>query len=231
MTSCVDQIPLVGVWDQCGNTRGWDKHRREGEAPCAACSLARRQYQRDIRERHRRGEMKDSAHSRAARSRRPKCGTKNGYLAHKSRGERACDDCKRAHADHMAEYRARVGRDREREAAYDRARYRRRVSRPEGKRAQRLNEKARRAREAGALVPGVRVTADGVVGRFLVWGNRCWMCGGDGAPEGLTLDHVKPLSAGGKHLLANLRPACRSCNSRKGARWYGVEKLDEKACA
>ncbi len=30
---------------------------------------------------------------------------------------------------------------------------------------------------------------------------------------------VKPLAKGGSHWASNLRPACRSCNSRKGDRW------------
>jgi len=51
----------------------------------------------------------------------------------------------------------------------------------------------------------------------------CWMCGG---PKE-TADHVKPLSAGGAHMLANLRPACLSCNSRKRCRWpFSVEMLN-----
>lgn len=53
------------------------------------------------------------------------------------------------------------------------------------------------------------------------WGNSCWMCGGPAT----TIDHVKPLSKGGSHLLANLRPACKPCNSSKHARWFGVSKL------
>lgn len=47
------------------------------------------------------------------------------------------------------------------------------------------------------------------------WGNACWLCGGAWAD----IDHVKPLSKGGSHLLANLRPICKSCNSHKHARW------------
>lgn len=51
----------------------------------------------------------------------------------------------------------------------------------------------------------------------------CWMCGG---PKE-TADHVKPLSAGGPHMLSNLRPACVSCNSRKRSRWpFSVEMLN-----
>ncbi len=42
----------------------------------------------------------------------------------------------------------------------------------------------------------------------------CWLCGG---PAG-SVDHVIPLSEGGPHCLSNLRPACGSCNSSKGAK-------------
>ncbi|NAE18264.1 hypothetical protein GUJ16_13385 [Enterococcus hirae] len=38
------------------------------------------------------------------------------------------------------------------------------------------------------------------------------------------IDHVKPLSRGGSAWPANLRPACRTCNSKKRARWpYPLE--------
>jgi 5-methylcytosine-specific restriction endonuclease McrA len=34
----------------------------------------------------------------------------------------------------------------------------------------------------------------------------------------LTMDHVIPLSKGGNHTASNIVPACRSCNSHKGAK-------------
>lgn len=37
-------------------------------------------------------------------------------------------------------------------------------------------------------------------------------------PAQLTQDHITPLTQGGLHEIDNLAPACRSCNSRKGAR-------------
>jgi 5-methylcytosine-specific restriction endonuclease McrA len=43
----------------------------------------------------------------------------------------------------------------------------------------------------------------------------CWVCGG--AKE--HVDHVKPLNKGGAHCLANLRPACASCNASKQDAW------------
>jgi 5-methylcytosine-specific restriction endonuclease McrA len=41
---------------------------------------------------------------------------------------------------------------------------------------------------------------------------RCHYCGTDGK---MTLDHVIPLSKGGKHTIDNVVPACPRCNSKK----------------
>lgn len=55
-------------------------------------------------------------------------------------------------------------------------------------------------------------------------GGHCAYC--NTRPEALTMDHVVPLSRGGKHAIENILPACKSCNSRKGARtpgeWFGL---------
>lgn len=51
--------------------------------------------------------------------------------------------------------------------------------------------------------------------KWRYWGGLCWMC----RKPATTWDHVKPLSKGGSFSLANLRPACKSCNSQKGAKW------------
>jgi 5-methylcytosine-specific restriction endonuclease McrA len=44
----------------------------------------------------------------------------------------------------------------------------------------------------------------------------CWLCG---RREGLQGDHVKPLSRGGPHCLANIRPCCPTCNWLKADQW------------
>lgn len=47
------------------------------------------------------------------------------------------------------------------------------------------------------------------------------------SPFDLTLDHLLPRALGGDHSIKNLVTACRSCNSRKGARsWktWGTKK-------
>jgi 5-methylcytosine-specific restriction endonuclease McrA len=62
----------------------------------------------------------------------------------------------------------------------------------------------------------IEFTAAEKSSRFALWGGRCWMCGIDGATQE---DHVKPITKGGSHCLANLRPICHSCNASKGGRW------------
>jgi len=71
----------------------------------------------------------------------------------------------------------------------------------------------KRARKQRATA--LPVSAVDIAAKMAYWGNRCWIC------HGLqqAVDHVKPLSKGGFHCLANLRPICHLCNSRKRDRW------------
>jgi len=72
----------------------------------------------------------------------------------------------------------------------------------------------RRAFKRGA--PGYNyTTANMIAARWEMWGGRCWICG---EPATAT-DHVKPLSKGGSHYPANLRPICGHCNSVKKDKW------------
>jgi len=73
-------------------------------------------------------------------------------------------------------------------------------------------KRRRRAAKRGARC--VPFTPEQLAARLSMF-RGCWVCGG--AAD--TVDHVKPLTAGGWHCLANLRPACRPCNARKGTRW------------
>lgn len=45
-------------------------------------------------------------------------------------------------------------------------------------------------------------------------GNKCLLCGC--AP--VTMDHVIPLSKGGRHHVSNLQPLCGPCNNKKGTK-------------
>jgi 5-methylcytosine-specific restriction endonuclease McrA len=46
-------------------------------------------------------------------------------------------------------------------------------------------------------------------------GGTCHYCGQQVGRENLTMDHVVPLSRGGKSKKGNLVPACKACNNKK----------------
>jgi 5-methylcytosine-specific restriction endonuclease McrA len=43
----------------------------------------------------------------------------------------------------------------------------------------------------------------------------CHYCGRSTPPKDLTMDHVVPLSRGGRSVKGNLVPACKECNTKK----------------
>lgn len=52
------------------------------------------------------------------------------------------------------------------------------------------------------------------------WKNRrssgvCYYCGGKFPPAELTMDHLIPVSRGGRSIRANVVPCCKECNNRK----------------
>ena len=61
----------------------------------------------------------------------------------------------------------------------------------------------------------------------LLW--TCHYCGCVLDRTTATMDHVVPLSKGGTNFLDNILPACRSCNSKKGARLHYVGKRQKLA--
>lgn len=81
------------------------------------------------------------------------------------------------------------------------------------------HERKRRARKQSVLT--LEFTAKELADKMGFWGNRCWMCHGPFE----AVDHVKPIAKGGPHILANLRPTCRACNTAKHARWPLAEVL------
>lgn len=44
------------------------------------------------------------------------------------------------------------------------------------------------------------------------------VCGFCGTKERLTIDHIIPISLGGKNIISNTQILCLNCNTRKGAR-------------
>ena len=45
--------------------------------------------------------------------------------------------------------------------------------------------------------------------------NRCYYCGKPFPAKELTMDHIVPLSRGGRSIKSNLVPCCKSCNTEK----------------
>lgn len=47
---------------------------------------------------------------------------------------------------------------------------------------------------------------------------HCYYCGTELKDGNATIDHVKPMDAGGGNGYTNLVPSCKSCNSKKGTK-------------
>lgn len=73
-----------------------------------------------------------------------------------------------------------------------------------------LYNQKRRALKRKAVIQSF--TLEQLNQRMSVFGFNCAYCNG----KFEHVDHVIPLSKGGKHCLANLRPACKFCNLSKG---------------
>ena len=60
--------------------------------------------------------------------------------------------------------------------------------------------------------------------RFFIYSRdnyRCKLCGRSERQDYLEIDHIKPISKGGKSTLDNLQTLCRTCNKQKGNKYYG----------
>ena len=57
----------------------------------------------------------------------------------------------------------------------------------------------------------------------------CLMCG---STENVHIDHIIPISKGGRHAIGNLQPLCKPCNTAKSNKymieWRAVNDLSEK---
>jgi len=54
--------------------------------------------------------------------------------------------------------------------------------------------------------------------------NKCLCCG---TSERMSLDHIIPITKGGKHIAENVQPLCCSCNSRKGTKIIDYRPKEE----
>lgn len=109
----------------------------------------------------------------------------------------------------------RVGRSRRDPAKQRDANARWRKANPERFRElNRMSVAVRKVRLAKAQT--IPFTVEQLEARLAFYGWKCWMC--KTAPFE-HLDHVKPISKGGSHMLSNLRPACGFCNMSKKDKW------------
>ncbi len=84
-----------------------------------------------------------------------------------------------------------------------------------------MREFVKRRRAALAVTPGYDYTTNRHISmRWAMWGGLCWVCG----VKAEATDHVIPLSRGGTHWPANLRPICKVCNSSKNAKTHDPGK-------
>lgn len=63
-----------------------------------------------------------------------------------------------------------------------------------------------------------RITAAQLLERYNEYAGNCGICDSPVTRQFVNWDHIEPISKGGKHVLMNLQPVHRNCNSLKGAR-------------
>lgn len=86
-----------------------------------------------------------------------------------------------------------------------------------------LNRQRRGLKKSTEVCP---VSLDDLSVLLSEYGNQCWIC--DGILTDVTWDHFQPLTKGGSHTVDNLRPACKSCNSKKSNRWPFTDEMKMK---
>lgn len=127
---------------------------------------------------------------------------------------RACKQCRREH--YRARYQANRDQERERTRAYKHAN-------PEIVARQHDRRWRRAAEQATGTVTRRRIK------ELLAKGRRCYWCGKRfRSASAKTVDHVVPLSKGGKHCMSNICVACRWCNTSKRDRGPDAWTPDEQ---
>lgn len=88
--------------------------------------------------------------------------------------------------------------------------------------AKRLSENKRRAKKLGN---GVFAILPKEINKLL--SSDCNNCGTN---KSITLDHIIPISRGGRHSIGNLQSLCRSCNSSKNSKTIMEWRINEPLC-
>jgi 5-methylcytosine-specific restriction endonuclease McrA len=118
-------------------------------------------------------------------------------------GEKKRAYARRHRQQHPGVYRAWVERNRELIRQHARQRYHADPSKSAAKAHER---RARLRMTDGTFTPEQWQAV------LLFYGDRCLCCGTKGR---MTIDHIIPLIIGGRNVIDNIQPLCRSCNARK----------------
>jgi 5-methylcytosine-specific restriction endonuclease McrA len=119
---------------------------------------------------------------------------------------------KQYYASHIEEAKALHQAWYEKNGDHDKARHREYASKNKERRC--LIEAKRRALKKNAPIADLTMPQWRAIKDH--YGHKCVYC--NRKSQRLTQDHITPLSKGGTHTFANIVPACRSCNSKKGNR-------------
>ena len=225
----------------CGSTRGYQKHWREGEESCEACLAANRAY-RDERMKNPKNVKRKSEQSRKYRqanldeyrrkeaiSREKRIDKKNArakdyHAENREKRNKYSREYKKAHPELLREQRtAYYQRNKEAKAAYRAANREKakawRDANPELFRIYNHKRKARKRAVASEPYTTEQILA--------LYGTDCHICKEPidlGAPRtanqkgyerGLHLDHIIPLAKGGSDLMSNVGPSHAECNLKK----------------
>ncbi len=188
---------------------------------------ARREYNRVYHQTH----LAQAAARRAKWTAEHPTYDRDHYAAHKEQEQlyRTSDVRRTAMREYMRAYRQKHPEMREAQRARDAARYasNRQAELERGRRWASANpeKNAERAMRRYARLKGA--TVENVDYPAILDGWICYLCGEPIEPDAprarcLSFDHVVPLSRGGEHSMANLRPAHLGCNSRKGTKVHHV---------
>jgi len=141
------------------------------------------------------------------------CGTRSGYVAHRSTKEIPCDACKQAEKEYKSNwYKKNKLKVLQKHRQWD-------INNPEKRRE--LRRKTERKRRSDKFNNGFEPYTEKEV--LEKYGLICHICLKNidlslnrRDPMGFQVDHVIPLSRGGEDKLDNVKPSHAKCNQQKG---------------
>jgi hypothetical protein len=219
-------VQITGAESWHGKTSGYSTHRCQ----CDPCKEAFRTFRRESYQRNkeavaqRNKAWKDTNREKVSATTAAWAAENRDRRAAWQRARRAANPekynvlaraARQRDPEHLRQYRS-EWRDKNRERLRQQNIEWRAANRERFKATDRLSSQRRRARLQNSLI--VPFTNRQLLDRVAYWGDGCYVCR---APWE-AIDHVKPISKGGAHCLANLRPICGYHNNRKSDKWRGT---------